>query len=327
MLRTLVLLPVGACLAIAQTPPPSPWQYVHPNAVIVGGIEWHKASQSPFLRELKRELGSSLKVTQHGDPAAMDAIDAIYFSAADLPDGTDMKDTSGLALVRVRSSLEPLLKSFGKGRARRQNYNGIELVIPQGGRSADWRIAILDNRHALMGDWPSLRAALNRTSPAAETPLIMRAKLLAANADLWFAIDKPGTAVPGNPMLADVRGVDATVSFANRAELMLQLVTEAPEKAAGLAAALNLMTSALPARPKSLSITAAEATVRIAATTTAADIRAAAAAFEQRIKSTVQVSTATARPGVRREPELPPEKQVIRIHGLEEGVREIPLRR
>jgi hypothetical protein len=327
MLRTAVLTTCFACVAAGQTPVPSPWQYIHPNAKVIGGIEWHKASQSPFLRELKRELGSSLRFSQQGDPAAMDALEAIYFSAADVPDGTDMKDTSGVALVRARSTLEPFLKSLSKGKTRRQNYNGIEVIIPERNKSADWRVAILDSRHALMGDWPSLRAVLNRTSAPEDTPLVTRAKQLAASADMWFAVNDPGASARKNPMLAEVRGIDGAISLGTRAEFTVQLTTDTPEKAAALATALQMMAGALPGRPKSLAVNVTEATVRITASTTAAEIRAAAGAFEQRIKQSVQASAAVPARMPVREPELPPEKQVVRIYGLDEGVREIPLKR
>jgi hypothetical protein len=294
---------------------------------VIGGIEWHKASQSPFLRDLKNPLGSKLKISQKGDPAAMDSVDAIYFSAADMPGGTEMKDTSGLALVRVRSTLEPLLTSLGKGKPRRQNYNGIPVIIPERDKSVDWRIAILDSRHALMGDWPSLRAVLNRTTAPADTALVTRAKQLSANGDLWFVADQPGASAAKNPMLAEVRGIDAAVSLGSRAELILQLATDSPEKAAALATALQMMTGAFPGRPKSLTISTADTIVRIAASTTASEIRAAVGAFEQRMKQTVQASAAAPARVPARDSAMPPEKQVIRIYGLDEGVREIPLTR
>ena len=330
MLRTSVFIALIACAGAAQEPPPSPWQYIHQDAVIIGGVEWQKLSQSPFLRELKRELGAALKVTQKGDPLVMDQLEAIYFSAADMPDGTDMKHTRGVALVRMRSSIDPLLRAVMKGRARRQNYNGTYVLIPEGEKSGEWRIAVLDGNHALMGDWPSLRAALNRTSPPPETPLVTRAKQIAASADVWVVTNDPGVSKATNPMLADVLGIDAALSFGSHAELTLQLTTPAPEKAAALATALEMLSAGFPSRPKSLKIVAAESFVRITAHSTASEVKAAVNAFGDRFKPAAasSVTTATtAQPASRPEPELPPEKQIIRIHGLEDGVREIPLKR
>lgn len=329
MLRFFALTSLAVCLAAAETQPapPSPWQYIHPDAVVIGGVEWHKASQSPFLRDLKRELGPALKISTKGDPAMIDALEALYFSAADVPDRAEMKDTRGLALVRMRTNLEPLIKAAMKGKARRQNYNGIYVLIPE--RDKEWRVAILDERHALMGDWQSLRTVLNRKADTEETPLVARARELAATTDLWFVVGDVGQAAQKNPMLAEVRGVDAALSLGARAELTLQLATETPEKASALATALHMMTGALPTRPKSLNISAVASLVRITASSTADEVTSAFSTFGDRIKATVKTASsgAEARPVPMRKPEPQPEKQVIRIYGLEEGVREIPLKR
>jgi hypothetical protein len=327
MLRTLVLttLCVSVVGAEAPAPAPSPWQYIHPDAAVIGGVEWHKASESPFLRDLKRELGPSLKFTTKGDAGMSDALEAIYFSAADVPDGTDMKDTRGVALVRMRTTLEPLIRAAMKGKARRQNYNGIYVLIPE--RDNEWRVAILDDRHALMGDWPSLRAVLNRKSQPEDTPLLIRARQLAATTDLWVVVNDPGKSVQKNPMLAEVRGVDAALSLGARAELVVQLATDAPEKAAALATALHMMSSTLPSRPKSLNISSVDSLVRITASSTASEVTTAFSAFGDRFKTAAGTAPGQPRPVAMRQPEPPPEKQIIRIYGLEEGVREIPLKR
>ena len=331
MLRSAAALLLVCLPAVAQTEPPSPWQFIHPGAEFIVGANVHTLAASPFIAELKREFRSS-KVT--GNTEIFDDIDFVLLSAPASKAGT----SQGLAFVRTRTSATKLLESASLPPLRKQTYNDYTVLMPKTGDSTELRVALLDQRHLLFGDWASLRAVLQPARKSAEGGLLERAQVLYTTADLWLVADTSKATGSGNNLLDAVRGAEATIILARQARLQLALTTETPEKAAGIGAMISLLTEGVGNSFPVPQVKTSGNRVEVALAVTAAQLRGASERFGRQLVARAGAAfglqgaaeqdatpTATARVAPPVEPVLPPEKQVVRIHGLDEGVREIPL--
>ena len=302
----------------------SPWRYVHPRAQFVAGLEWGRIAGSEFIRQIKRDM-SGAGVTRSGNTDALDAVESVLISGPAPDRGRDWSKSGGLILVRTRIAADRLVQQFATAGVRTQNYNGVPVFIPAKGDSAEMRIAVLGPRHLLAGDWASLRSVITRGVDPPETPLVTRARALAAAHDIWAV----GEGLP------DAAAMELGVSVGARADISLRFTTAEPEKAAAFAAALQMM-AASTGGARGLQVEMAGASVSVRASFTAADLKGGLEAAGRQMAAkmggmmtgqagsgeTAAPAAAPARPA---QPEVPPEKQVIRIHGLEGGVREIPM--
>jgi hypothetical protein len=193
-------------------------------------------------------------------------------------------------------------------------------------KNSDMAVTLLDERTFLLGDAPSVFAALDRLewpSPAAN-PLLARAAKLRDDNDIWalFAIaptELAGRLMPDLPLIEDAHGLELGISLRNGLDLRLGLDADSEEASTKLAGELR---KALKLAVKDLSADTAAA-VRLTLRLDAAEVERSLAEAARRQHAARPAVAVTLPP--RQPPPAP--KPTIHIEGLDDGPREIPLAR
>ena len=236
-------------------------------------------------------------------------------------------------------------------------YQSVEILERTEADGATITLALVSAQTVLVGDAPSVRAALDHYFAAdpgqASNPLFSRAAELAAKSDLWIVAKASPSDFSDNggdqaKFLNDIEAIEAGVSLADGLGVELNLGTKSAESATTLAGGLQFMlgmmtadknaSQGLPDLTKKLYISTDGPLVHIVLSLDAQDVQAALKSvgpdmlpdFGGSSDKEAEVQTAMdAAPNPLEEkiPAAPVERGTIRIYGLEEGVREIPFQR
>ena len=253
--------------------------------------------------------------------------------------------------------LRPLLKGV------HPSYRGINVY--RGGGADSTSIAVLDEHTILLGDDKSIFRAIDRRTGAAqaEGPLVARARELAASNDVWIvAHDDSGNmqkaSGPAAIFAAEIQGVELGLALRDGLNLDINLATKTEVGAQSLATLLTTqMQTAIGSKMDAaqaaefwrrikigadgkrmqvqLSMTKEELreNIRLAQQQRAASPGAIASASSSAagpgsIRMTTPSSTtpvAVSQPPAVSAPSGPPKPRTVKIYGLDDGVREIPL--
>lgn len=349
MRRILSLTLVIATGAAAQSHPAS-WNFASPDASSLVGIRWQAARNSLFAEALAAQLG---------------AAEGLGLPDFGLLDTTQQIFLSGPYPLAVLTGKYSLAKLKAEGHRRGfidGSYRGVPILVST--RRGVWSVALLNEWVILAGDRKVLHAALDRanyesgaaTPPSGEHPLFARAAALHHKYDFWilakeYPDELAGEFVPLEDFGA-ISSIDGGVSFRNGVTVEAQLGTGSEEEARRVTASLKEALPDLPAVAREMKIQPGAAFVRIQMQISEKRLaeltnpRGEAEAVETASAAVPRPSAATSpKPeanhssrasAVRSEEEKPvtsseaveaAKPQVIRIFGLEEGVREIPLGR
>jgi hypothetical protein len=330
---------------------PGLWRFVHPNAKAVISINWQRIRQSPDGAMIREKLNGSIPAAIPG-LEFMDKIDRVVISSpgnAAVPDaGTDTPaepaDTPLLAVVRGHFDESRVRQLFVHLGGKPQAYNSFRVYRPQGKDAKNLACVLFDANTIMFGDAPSVFAALDRNqfAPPAPEPgsILARVAEMDAAYDLSWVMNAPemlsnsrlmdqlrvGEWAPdaqGLEMGINLRSgltADITVRFASEV-VAKRVVTEMTRLAAvvakdkadpqvrDIAKKLKLSSDGSAAKI-SLRLTLPELEK---STLVFAAAHPAAANSEKAAVPFAPVPSAPVKPGV------------IRIEGLDDGPREIPL--
>lgn len=217
-------------------------------------------------------------------------------------------------------------------------HHGVELLEENPGAGAPMAVALVNPQILLLGDAGAVRATLeSATAPVPEQTdrsLAARAAQVAAAGDVWLVADSsPSLLASKNAeetaLLAAVEGAELSLSFSEGLELAATLATASAENAQKLAGGLQLLLALKMAvrlaaggtdPTRNLQIFTDGPLVKLALRMNEEELRAAFREAEPAIRAAMALDS-------RESAEEAPSPRLIRIYGLAEGVREIPLGR
>ena len=326
-------------LAAGASAQDDPWAFVHPKAAFIAGMSWQSVKNSEFVQILRRDMGG--KTTTN--PADLDFVDRLDFALLSVPELTPGPAPAAtktmLAVLRGKFDLVKLHSMAAKEGANAQTYNDVELLSPPKDDSAV--VAVLDPMTLLIGDRQSVMLAIrNRYHQASDSEVMRRALAASDSANIWMVFDTPTDAGGSAPMLQGLKRMTLAVNLHRNAELALDVEAQDVQHAAGFAAAAQMMVNAQNVKMGALKVASSGNSVRISSTVTPEQVKAGAEQFVQGMAQGMaknislggfsgllgmRAAKTQAPQAAAEEPPLPPEKNVIKIYGLDEGVREIPV--
>lgn len=317
--------------AFAWAPPPDPWRISDPEAVLLAGIEWRRIAASGAGRTLEQQI---VATEAPGLADLLAGAERILVSAA--PRAGDATGDSSRVLIAIEGSFDRrrLLELISRRLPQRTYYRGIEILEEAGGGVA---LAFSSPETILLGDAASVRAAIDRVHGAGsgrERRLWERARELAAANDLWLVADVPPAELAADeaPIPLDgIEGIEMSASFREDLEVSVHLRAASAERAGELARileSLGLLAAAKPGAAGHSAPSWEEFRVRVEGDRVGLAVRLK----PDQLASAIAAATfgLAAGPQMAEAPRAGSTtlgRRNVRIHGLEEGVREIPLGR
>jgi hypothetical protein len=322
------------------------WQFAPADTRAFIGIRWHNIEASQIGRALRQQIVEGGIGKMPFLEILKDIDEAVIASPGKKPDDADDKQAPVLIRVSGRFHAGEFERMMAAQGARAQSYRQKRVYRQK--KDSDMAVTLLDDHTFLLGDAPSVFAALDRMewpSPAAN-PLLARAARLRDDYDIWalFTVaptELAGHLIPDLPLMDDAQGLELGLSLRNGLDLRLGLDTGSAESAAKLAAELQkvlklatkdmrqgadrLKTADIAAAARKIQIAADQSTVRLSLRLDATEVErslAEAARHRNTARSAVAVTLSS-----HAQPPPPPVKQTIHIEGLDDGPKEIPLTR
>jgi len=346
---------VTSAIGNAQTDP-ALWRYIHPNAKALLSIDWSHIGRS-HIGTILRE-----KFVDTGAPAIpgiefLDDIDRVVISSPGRANGDESSEAPVLIIIRGHfdtAKMRQLLISHG---ARAQMFNATPVYRPQSKTNKDMAFVILDAQTLLIGDAQSVFTRLEENrypppaaSPGSATSISARAAELDGLYEFWAILNGQGAIasnrlselLTGGELGSAAQGIEIGVSIRNGllADVSVKLPSEAAAKsmASEMSRLLKLAVKDKVGEPamldleKKLKISATGLFAKINLHLTAQELQKNADLFAASHKPPIQTlqpsaaPVATITPVVKTDPPPPPkpERSVIRIEGLDGGIREIP---
>lgn len=331
------------------------WRFAHPNAKALVGIEWRQLMQSKLGGLSSTPFFQNLKTSGQGMEFA-EQVDRILISSPGKRTADPGEQPPFLVAASGRFDLARLRKLAVDQGARVTRYKSAELYLSPKKSQQEPDVAILNPQTILAGDRDSLMRAIDRSAaPAPQSgPLFERASALAERHEIWAVVSSleqfTAGKLPQSGLPQEIRGLEAGVSLREGLALDLRLESTSEEAARKLASQLAAFQTLATLQQtkgspnldflKRLSITPEPTGVRVALAVNAAELEqgmgqllaSAGRGGGRSLSDWVQPGgpkTQAAWSQPQRQaapppPELPPEKRVVRIVGLEEGTREIP---
>jgi len=333
------------------------WEYAHPEAKVLIGIDWQRAKSSPagqMVRKQFAQIGGAMSAAAQGLDL-FESLDRILLSAPGELSGTPA-DSPVLVVLEGRLDRGALRKAMIPGTAV-ERFKGHDLLIPPRGSNENLIAALVSETVTLLGDRVSIEEAITKGTGPRDAALRARAGQMAAECDFWMisAVPpiKPGLSPMDNPLgdsFDNLQSMDLGLSLASGLGLKVNMEFTDPASAQSLALGTQMMISMLmggaassPEMAKiarSLHVEQTGPRLRmqldVPMELLEQGVIQARAGFEQVGPQTLEgllgmrpqsgplagVRPATAQPVA---PSLPvePQKRTIRIVGLEDGDREI----
>ncbi|MBV6433501.1 MAG: hypothetical protein IANPNBLG_03679 [Bryobacteraceae bacterium] len=349
----LMMLPL---IAASQSARVARWTILplaHPDAKLLIGIDWRRVQDSPLGPLVLRQVGKG------GHPllGLLDSIENIDRILVSSPGGQTGRSPL-LVVGEGRFSL-PRIRAMAKADgAVSRRYNDVELLVPPNATPFDLHFALLDGQTILFGDGSSVKAAIDRwqraDSLSERNPLFFRAVTLSTTQEIWALVDQPAESLSSlgmaeSDLAAQVEHLELGVSTTDtlNASLVVQAATAEAAAAlgSGLPALLQLAALNYSQQPaltqvaRRVKVATDKTTVKMAFTIdnklldqSLNELRAAAApplVTETAPMNAPRQARMAAVPGTPAALDVPdPSSQsvrkVVRIVGMEDGVKEIP---
>lgn len=311
------------------------WQYVHPKAQALIGVEWKRVASSEVGQMIRTQFAKSTTTLSFPGAELLDGIDRIFISSPGGPRKPAKSDTPAVLAIAGRFKLEAVRNAMAKG-STTARYHGTEILTPPRPASGEnMELALLSNELILLGDHPSLRAVLDGPRAAPAGALFTRATAMAADNDIWAVLAISPEAVAGDTIpqakaFKDVRGLDLGVSFRQGFALSLNLQAASPQKAtevtqaiSGLIALASMHSqdqAQMQDLARKLHIEAKGTAVTLAMSMTTDEVRQGLKSAAPTIAAVTATKTALAP-----KPHAPAKPMMIRIEGMKGGPVEIPM--
>jgi hypothetical protein len=332
---------------------PALWRFVYPGAKAVISINWQRIRQSPAVAMLREKLTKGSILGAIPGVELLDDIDRILISSPGNPKAgdPDAAPAQPPVLIAIHGHFEKagIRQFFTRIGAKAQAYNSFQVFRPQGKSANSMAWVQFDADTILLGDPPTLFATLDRNQfgPPAPEPgsISARAAEMEAAYEFWVVMSAPDMLsnqhleglFHGSELVADTQGfeaginlragllADVTVHFGSE-ESAKQVITQLTRVLA--AASKDKGTeSEMREMAKKVHFTADGATAKISLRLTPQELEKSAQVFAASHKDAMRVrSSAGSDPGSPAFAAAAPSKPgVIRIEGLDDGPREIPL--
>jgi hypothetical protein len=362
--RTLSILAAAAVAGSLWAAPasvsiPSFWRYAHPEAKALVGVEWSRIAESPLGRQLRQ------KISESGGPVEgldlLDGVERVFVSSPGRQGRAEGEQPPAVLAIQGRFDLDRVRAAVAEKLSGSSRHRSIEILEGVKEGEDTTALALVDDRTLLAGDVESVRAAIDNytggSAPQGSSPLYARAAELAAANDIWVIgyaspEDFAGPGLEQAPFLNDIDSLEAGVTLSDGLAVRLNLGARSDQKAAEMAAGLQLLLGMAIASRKDqmggvnwsekLQVAAERSLVKMSFSLSPQE-------FEQGIQSFTSSVTAAAgaeagdvpvrgkigagsvwswgeggaAPPARRE--APSGRTTIRIHGLEGGTREVLL--
>jgi len=317
----------------AQQPAPLTWELGNADATVLLGadIRSFRASQAG------QSFNSQMQQTQKAGPMmfpftgfqVLSDIDKIFLSSPGNKTAAS-KENPPFLLVLEGTFPEDHLRLFRSGPIHL--YRAIKIYGPS--KSTNPSLAIPDEHTILVGEEKSIRDAIDRhgRKTGAPSPLLERAAALAAKNDMWLIardsianLQSAGVAV--NPMAAEVEGVEAGISAQDGFVLELSIDTKTEAAARQLAQLLSSqIETALATKLDREQSAILMRSFRISSegNRMALNFSLSKDELEQRMREMQSSPRAFTSPSPAPTPRSNTPR-TVKIYGLDEGVREIPL--
>jgi hypothetical protein len=302
------------------------WRFVHPNAKALVGIQWSKVQQSEVGRWIQQRWinGESVPGIEF-----LPDIDEVLISSPGPAAGSDSGEPLLLIAIRGHFDLARVQQVLVRQGHRAQTFGTVPIYRPAAKGSTDPAFALLSPEIILVGDIQALYATIERSRlPVSEEDdegFLGRAQLLATRYDCWAVMSEPGAmkdflfaSLAGKTLSSESQRFQAGISVKDGLAIDVVLSSRTERGARTVAAKLNRMLKAsaksdgapeYSALFQKLQISSDHTnvfiTLRMNQQETAASLKVPLAA-----PPTVEASHAA-------------ERKVIRIEGLDEGVREV----
>ena len=344
-----LLFSLMLCLSLEGQTDPRLWQYLHPDAKAVIGVNWALFRQSVIWTMLEEKMGA-LPLPIKGLPSFIKEIDRIVLSSQGAAEGNNSDGNNAAPLLIVvhgqfaPDSVRAALMDQG---ALKQIYGKFTIYRPQAkGNSTDLGFVIADPQTVLIGDISSLCGALDRSpfTPVTPGPTLARAAVLDSANDFWAVISSPkilandrlqgflygedfsdlGRGLEFGMSFRD--GVAVNISLKAASEALAKHLSDQISKAIKLSAKDKPTNAGLAEMQKKLRVASAGDTVAITLRLTHEEVERSARLYQASARNTPLKPPVPLNLAVEKPPATPPQppKMVIRIEGLDEGTREVP---
>jgi hypothetical protein len=318
-----------ACQLAPPAEPARPlWPFVHPNAKSLIGIDVRQIRQSSLGRYLEEQWMTKLGKALPGMDL-LDQVDRLLISSPGSKNADDPAEPPILIVARGRFDLARVRQLLHQQRAKPQIFDSVTVYRPQGKMNKEFAIALIDAQTILAGDSQSIFAAIERLRlpPGEGTNVIFgRAASLDAEYDFWALMLEPGSLggqwLPMGGLVEGLTGLEAGVSMRNGFSANVSMSTTNEDKAHELkdqlGKLLKLVSKDEAARPE-WALIAKRPKLSVQGCRVALSIRIDRTELESSLRSL------QARALAKLQVPIPskPQRQVIRIEGLDEGPREL----
>jgi hypothetical protein len=309
--------------AFAQSHP-AYWNLASPESTSVVGIRWPAVRQSVLGQAVEAQLGVRDGGLGLPEVGLLESAQTLFLAGP-----------RPIAVVTGKFNWPKIQAAAGRKGFLDDVYRGVPILgSPKRGQ---WSIARLDDQTVLAGDRDAIRAALDRanyetgsaTPPASKgLPLLLRGAALAQKFDFWvIAKEYPDELAGEFIALEDFGGitsVEGGVSFQNGLSLDAVLMSATESEAKKIAANLKDAIPALPAIAQSLRVTASGTNVKVTLAVNSSELSSQTRRDAEPLRQGAATEITKVDPPPPPQPRKP---AVIRVYGLDEGVKEIVLKK
>jgi hypothetical protein len=240
-----------AAAAAAQSSLPN-WTFAHPDATALIGIDIRNLRESSVGQSLAADFNKTSNFNKQGagmfhfpGMELLQEIDQVFISSPGAKSANKKENPPFLILVTGHFMSEHVQQFL---RGQHKTYGSVDIYSTgEGSKAAN--LAALDEKTILIGDTVSVRAAIDRRSQktATPTPLLARANALARVNDFWLITNvSPSDFQPADmkfgEFIADVKGIETGISLHDGLNFELSLSTKSPEAAHAMAELLLQLT-------------------------------------------------------------------------------------
>ncbi len=330
-------------IALSQAPRLNSWTMLplaHPDAKLLLGLDWRRLVESPLGPVVLKQ------VQQGGHPLlvfleSIENVDRILFSSPGRqPGGRPPMLVAGQGRFQL-AKIRAMAKSDG---AVSRRYNDVELLVAPNASNQDLHFALLEEQIILVGDGASVKSAIDRwqrkDSSHQKNPVYARALGMSTAQEIWAVADTPSESLAslnlGDSELAEQverLEIGLTVSQTLNAHLLVHASSEeaADTLGAGLPALLQLAAFTYSQQHPSLARLARRVKVMREKNFLKIGFSIDPALFDESLN---ELRAANTKPVTASQPAAQAlaaptvaaasERKVVRIVGMEEGVKEIP---
>lgn len=317
-------LAIGMAPIFAAAPDASLWRFIHPKAKALVGIQWSRVQQSEVGRWIEQRW-----INDESIPGVefLPEIQEVLISSPGAIAGAAAGDPPLLISIRGNFDLARVQQLLVREGHRAQTFGNISIYRPGAKASSEPSFALLSTEIILVGDLQSLYATIERSRmPVSEEDddgFLGRAQLLATRYDCWALMSEPGAmknflfaSLAGKALSPDSVGFEAGISVKEGLSIDVVMSSSNDRAARTVCAKLNhLLKGVDGGSPEYAAIFR-----KLRIVSDHSNVYITLRMNEQETAASLKVTPPPVVEGAGAE------GKVIRIEGLDEGVREVAVK-